>query len=59
MENAAYSELGFDKKLRTLVGNRVIYPDCTINSYVQRYLREKVLKLFQTKPTRASAKTVA
>jgi hypothetical protein len=56
MEKASYSELRFDKKFRALVGNRAIYPDGTVNSFVQRYLREKVLKLFQTKPARAGAK---
>jgi len=29
---------------------RIIYRDGTVNSFVQRYLREKVLKLFAAKP---------
>jgi hypothetical protein len=29
-----------------LVANRVLYPDGTLNSFVERYLREKVLELF-------------
>ena len=56
MDKAAYTELRFDRKFRTLVGNRAIYPDGTVNSFVQRYLREKVLKLFQAKPAWASTK---
>lgn len=35
--------------MRPLTGNRVLYPDGTVNSFVQRYLRQQVLKLFQTK----------
>ena len=38
------------RKLKPLIGNRVLYPDGTVNSFVQRYLRERVLKLFDTKP---------
>ena len=38
-----------EKKMKPLIGNRVIYPDGTINSYVQRYLKERVVKLFETK----------
>ncbi len=38
-----------ERKLRLLIGNRVLYPDGTVNSFVQRYLRERVLKLFDTK----------
>ena len=39
-----------ERKLKPLVGNRVLYPDGTVNSFVQRYLRERVLKLFDAKP---------
>ena len=56
MEKGAYVELRFDRKFRTLIGNRLIYPDGTVNSFAQRYLREKVLKLFQARNQRASAK---
>jgi hypothetical protein len=45
-----------ERKLKPLIGNRVLYPDGTVNSFVQRYLRERVLKLFDTKP-RKSAKS--
>jgi hypothetical protein len=59
-ENASYSrqdllarsgafEHGFDAKLAILIGNRILYPDGTVNSFVQRFLREKVLRLFDTK----------
>jgi hypothetical protein len=41
-----------ERKLRPLIGNRVLYPDGTVNSFVQRYLRERVLKLFEAKPKR-------
>jgi hypothetical protein len=33
--------------LAPLIGNRVIYPDGTVNSYVQCYLKERVSSLFQ------------
>lgn len=46
----------FDAKLEPLIGNRVLYPDGTVNSFVARYLRERVLKLFAAKPRRASKK---
>jgi len=44
----AASPMGFEKRMEFLIGNRLIYPDGTIHSFVQRYLREKVLQLFQT-----------
>ena len=57
LQKSSLSEYGFDHRMRTLAGNRVLYPDGTVNSYVQRYLREKVLKLFEAKPKRATKKT--
>jgi hypothetical protein len=36
-----------ERKLPGLIANKVIYPDGTVNSFVQRYLRERVLKLFR------------
>ena len=33
------SEFSLQIKIMPLIGNRVIYPDGTINLYVQRYLR--------------------
>ena len=41
------SESGLNSRLKPLIGNRVIYPDGTINTYVQKYLREQVVKLFK------------
>ena len=35
--------------MKPLIGNRVLYPDGTVNSFVQRYLRDRVLKLFEPK----------
>ena len=45
----AFSESVLENKMKPLIGNRILYPDGTINSYVQRYLREQVLKLFEAK----------
>lgn len=64
-ENARFSEdellakssvprFKFDERVRTLIGNRILYPDGTVNSFVQRYLREKVLGLFGAKPKRST-----
>lgn len=56
---AAYSESVLEQKMKPLIGNRILYPDGTVNSFVQRYLREQVVKLFETKPkkTTKSAKS--
>ena len=40
----------FDQQLTKLIGNRILYPDGTVNSFVQRYLRDKVLSLFDARP---------
>jgi len=56
MDKASYGGPRFDRKFRALFGNRAIYPDGTINSFVQRYLRDRVLKLFDAKPKRSSRK---
>lgn len=56
-EKTANTDLRFDRKFRALVGNRAIYPDGTVNSFIQRFLRDKVLRLFQTKGQRTNAKT--
>jgi hypothetical protein len=53
---SALTEYGIDKKMRPLIGNRVLYPDGTVNSFVQRYLRDRVLKLFEAKPKRPAKK---
>jgi len=52
-----FSEIALENKLRPLIGNRIIYPDGTVNSFVQRYLREQVLKLFEAKPKRSVKKS--
>lgn len=44
------SEIVLENRIKPLIGNRIIYPDGTINSYVQRYLRERVLSLFESRP---------
>lgn len=43
-----------ERKMQILIGNRVLYPDGTVNSFVQRYLREKVLQLFNSKPKKTA-----
>ena len=55
LSRVALHEREFERKWRILVGNRVLYPDGTVNSFVQRYLREKVLNLFNA-PPRAAAR---
>jgi isocitrate dehydrogenase kinase/phosphatase len=49
---SAVPENAFDAKMSVLIGNRVLYPDGTINSLVQRYLHNLVLKIFDSKPKR-------
>ena len=53
----SFSEIALENKTKPLIGNRVIYPDGTVNSFVQRYLRERVLKLFETKPKKSIKKS--
>ena len=44
-------------KMEELAGNRAVYPDGTINSFVRRYLRKKVVDILTAKPTsRAKAR---
>lgn len=47
------------ERMEPLIGNRIVYPDGTINSYVQRYLREEVLKHFEGKKQRGTKKKKA
>ena len=54
LSRIALSEREFERKWKILAGNRIVYPDGTVNSFVQRYLREKVLNLFSTKPRAAA-----
>ncbi len=46
-----------ERKLKPLISNRVLYPDGSVNSFVQRYLRERVLRLFDPKAKRPSKST--
>lgn len=66
-KNARYSHIemaertgvqgeSLERKMQILIGNRVLYPDGTVNSFVQRYLREKVLNLFNSKPKKRAGK---
>lgn len=47
------SEIALESKMKPLIGNRLIYPDGTVNSFVERYLREKVVKLFESNTKRS------
>ena len=49
-----FSEAALENKMKPLIGNRIIYPDGTVNSFIQRYLRERVLKLFEAKPKKSA-----
>jgi hypothetical protein len=44
-----YSESVLEQKMKPLIGNRILYPDGMVNSFVQRYLRSEVVKLLDTK----------
>jgi hypothetical protein len=50
------SEIALGNKMRPLIGNRIIYPDGMVNSFVERYLREQVVKLFEAKPKKSVKK---
>ena len=50
------SEIALENKMKPLIGNRIIYPDGTVNSFVQRYLRDQVFKLFEAKSKRPGKK---
>ena len=45
-------ETALENKMKPLIGNRIIYPDGTVNSFIERYLREQVVKLFEAKSMR-------
>ncbi len=51
-----YSESVLQNRMNLLIGNRVLYPDGTLNSFVQRYLRESVVRLFETKSKKSARK---
>jgi len=44
-QKSGVPEKRFEERFNTLTANRVLYPDGTVNSFVRRYLREKVLRL--------------
>ena len=35
-----------EQKFRALVANRILYPDGTVNTFVKKYLEERVLTIF-------------
>jgi hypothetical protein len=48
------SESVLEQKMKLLTGNRILYPDGTVNSFVQRYLRGEVAKLFEVKTKKST-----
>jgi hypothetical protein len=50
------SEAALEGKMKHLIGNRILYPDGTVNSFVHHYLREQVLRLFESKSKRSAKK---
>ncbi len=56
IRKGAQPSYGFEGRLASLIGNRILYPDGTINSFVERYLRERVLKLYDAKPKKPRKK---
>lgn len=57
LEKAVGNSHNLDKKVKVLITNRILYPDGTVHSYVTRYLRDRVVKLFETKPRARTRKT--
>jgi hypothetical protein len=47
MAKSAVPKDSFEAKLPALIGNRAIYPDGTVNSFVERYLHQRVVRLLQ------------
>jgi len=59
-QKSGVPEKRFEDRLNTLIANRVLYPDGTVNSFVRRCLREKVLRLLGVDAkTRRELKTPA
>ena len=59
-QKSGIPEKRFEERLNTLIANRVLYPDGSVNSFVRRYLREKVLRLLGVDArTRRELKTPA
>jgi hypothetical protein len=46
LAKSGQARYNFSQEVSKLIGNRILYPDGTVNSFVQRYLRDKVLSLF-------------
>ena len=36
---------GLDQKFQALIANKVLYPDGTVNGYVERFLRARTVKM--------------
>jgi hypothetical protein len=53
------SAIVLENRMKPLIGNRIIYPDGTVNSFVQRYLRGQVAKLFEVKPKKATKSVIS
>ncbi len=41
-----------EKNLDALIAGRVLYPDGTLNTFIERYLRDRVVKLFSASTRR-------
>ncbi len=39
-----FSDKDVEQKLRGLIANKVLYPDGTVNGYVERFLRARIVK---------------
>ncbi|MBN1189565.1 MAG: hypothetical protein JXA46_07430 [Dehalococcoidales bacterium] len=50
------SESVLEQKMKLLIGNHILYPDGTVNSFVQRYLRSEVARLFVVKQRKSTMK---
>lgn len=45
-EKLPFSDRRLKQRVNALIANRILYPDGTINSFADRFLKEKVLKLY-------------
>jgi len=41
-----FADTQLEQKLNALIANRVLYPDGSVHSYVERLLRERILKMY-------------
>lgn len=44
VERLPFSDKDVEQKLRGLIANKVLYPDGTVNGYVERFLRARIVK---------------